>query len=132
MILYQFFQRTNKNGKEAVTSEDKEMKIQALRDELAQNGHALRSVLMNQHIQAHYMSPMTTEQEMAIESILSEMPEDDLKAVAIVQNRIRRIHAGELCSKVDPTHTQSAKGTKRRQRREPPWWNRNNLAVFYF
>jgi hypothetical protein len=28
----------NKNGKEAVSSEDKEKKIQALRDKLAQNG----------------------------------------------------------------------------------------------
>ena len=32
----------NKNGKEAVSSEGKEMKITALREKLAQNGYALR------------------------------------------------------------------------------------------
>jgi hypothetical protein len=64
--------KKNNNGKEAVSSEDKEMKIQALRDKLAQNGYALRSVLMDEHIQAHYVSPMSTEQEMSIENILSE------------------------------------------------------------
>jgi hypothetical protein len=34
--------RKRTNGKEAVTSEDKEMKILALREKLAQNGYALR------------------------------------------------------------------------------------------
>ena len=78
----------NKNGKEAVSSEDKEIKIKALRDKLAENGYALRAVLMNEHITTHYVSPMSTEQEMTTESILSEMTEDDLKGVAIVQGRI--------------------------------------------
>ena len=78
----------NKNGKEAVSSGDKEIKIKALRDKLAENGYALRTVLMNESIHTHYVSPMSTEQEMTIESILSEMTEDDLKGVAIVQDRI--------------------------------------------
>ena len=78
----------NKNGKEAVSSGDKEIKIKALRDKLAENGYALRAVLMNEHITTHYVSPMSTEQEMTTESILSEMTEDDLKGVAIVQDRI--------------------------------------------
>ncbi len=80
--------RKNTNGKEAVTSEDKEMKILTLREKLALNGFALRSVLMDERIQAHYVSPMSTELEMSIKNILSEIPEDELQAVAIVQDRI--------------------------------------------
>jgi hypothetical protein len=76
------------NGKEAVSSEDKEMKILALRKKLAQNGYAQRSVLMGERIQTHYVSPMSTENEMSVEDILSEIPEDDLQEVAIVQGRI--------------------------------------------
>ncbi len=64
------------------------MKILALRENLAQNGYALRSVLMNEHIQAHYVSPMSTEEEMSVEDILSEIPENDLQEVGIVQGRI--------------------------------------------
>ena len=45
----------NKNGKEAVSSEDKETKIKALRDKLAENGYALRTVVMDESIHTHYV-----------------------------------------------------------------------------
>jgi hypothetical protein len=76
------------NGKEAVTSEDKEIKKLALREKLAQNGFALRTMLMDEQIPAHYVSPMSTEDEMSVEDILAEIPEEDLQGVAIVQGHI--------------------------------------------
>jgi hypothetical protein len=76
------------NGKEAVPSEDIEMKKLALREKLAQNGFALRTMLMDEHIPAHYVSPMSTEDEMSIEDMPTEILEEDLQSVAIVQGHI--------------------------------------------
>jgi hypothetical protein len=42
-------------------------------------------MLMNEQIPAHYVSPMSTEDEMSVEDILAEIPEEDLQGVAIVQ-----------------------------------------------
>jgi hypothetical protein len=76
------------NGEEAVSPDDRENKKLALREKLAQNGFALRTMLMDEQIQAHYMSPMSTEVEMSVEDMLAEIPEEDLKSVAIVQGHI--------------------------------------------
>jgi hypothetical protein len=62
------------NGKEAEPSEDKEIKKLALREKLAQNGFALRTMLMDEQIQAHYVSPMSTEDEMSVEDMLAKIP----------------------------------------------------------
>jgi hypothetical protein len=119
------------NGKETVNSEDKEMKILAFREKLAQNGYALRSVLMDERIQTHYVSPMSTEMEMSIEEILSEIPNEDLHEVGIVQERIV-MPLNFVQKYILATHTQSAKSTIRRKRREPSWWDRNSHAVLNF
>jgi hypothetical protein len=76
------------NGQEAVPPNDRETKKIALREKLAQNGYALRTVLMNEQIAAHYVSPMLTEDEMSVEDILLAMPDEELRSVAIVQGHI--------------------------------------------
>ncbi len=43
---------------------------------------------MDERIPAHYVSPMSTEDEMSVEDMLAEIPEDDLQSVAIVQGHI--------------------------------------------
>jgi hypothetical protein len=83
--------RKSTSGKEAVFPDDRENKKLALREKLAKNGFALRTMLMDEQIQAHYVSPMSTEDEMSIEDMLaeiSEIPEGDLQSVAIVQGHI--------------------------------------------
>jgi hypothetical protein len=76
------------SGKEAVSPDDRENKKLALREKLAQNGFALRTMLMDEQIPAHYVSPMSTEDEMSVEDMLAEIPEEDIQSVAIVQGHI--------------------------------------------
>ena len=76
------------NGQEAVSPNDRETKKIALREKLAQNGYALRTVLMDEQISAHYVSPMLTEDEVSVEDILLELPDEELQGVAIVQGHI--------------------------------------------
>ncbi len=76
------------SGKEAVSPADRETKKLALREKLAHNGFALRTMLMDEQIQAHYVSPMSTEDEMSVEDMLAEIPKEDLQSVAIVQGHI--------------------------------------------
>ncbi len=45
-------------------------------------------MLMDERIPARYVSPMSTEDEMSVEDMLAEIPEEDLQSVAIVQGRI--------------------------------------------
>ena len=75
------------NGQEAVSPNDRETKKIALREKLAQNGYALRTVLIEQ-ISTHYVSPMLTEDEVSVEDILLELPDEELQGVAIVQGHI--------------------------------------------
>ena len=57
------------NDQEAVPPNDRETKKIALREKLAQNGYALRTVLMRRQLPAHYVSPMATEDEVSVEDI---------------------------------------------------------------
>ncbi len=43
---------------------------------------------MDEQLKAHYVLPMAKEDEMSVEVILSEIPEEDLHEVGIVQGRI--------------------------------------------
>ena len=47
--------KKSNNGKEAVFPDDREIKKSALREKLAQNGFALRTMLMDEQIPAHYV-----------------------------------------------------------------------------
>ncbi len=76
------------NGQEAVSPNDSETKRIALREKLAQNGYALRTVLMDEQLPTHYVSPMLTEDEMSIEDILLEMSYAEIQSVAIMQGHI--------------------------------------------
>ena len=62
------------SGKEAVSPDVRENKKLALREKLAQNGFALRTMLMDERIPAHYVSPMSTEDEMSVEDMLAKIP----------------------------------------------------------
>jgi hypothetical protein len=72
------------NDQDVAAAQIKEAKKAALREKLALNGYALRTVLMNEQVKAHYVSPMAIEDEMPVEDILSEIPEEDLHEVGIV------------------------------------------------
>jgi hypothetical protein len=80
--------RKSTSDKEAVSPDNRGNKKLALREKLAENGFALRTMLMDEQIQAHYVSPMSTEDEMSVEDMLAEIPEEDLQSVAIVQGHI--------------------------------------------
>jgi hypothetical protein len=60
----------------------------ALKEMLANNGHALREILKSERVKAHYMSPFSKENTMSIEDILLEIPKEDLHEVGVVRNRI--------------------------------------------
>ena len=76
------------NGQEAASPNDRETKKTALKEKLAQNGFALRTILMDERISAHYVSPMATEDETSIEEILLELPDEEMMDVAIVQGHM--------------------------------------------
>ena len=80
--------RKSTSGKEAASPDDRENKKLALKEKLAENGFALKIMLMDEQIQAHYVSPMSTEDEMSVKDMLAEIPEEDLQSVAIVQGHI--------------------------------------------
>ena len=50
--------KKSNNGKEPVFPDNREIKKLALREKLAQNGFALRTMLMDEQIPAHYVSPI--------------------------------------------------------------------------
>ncbi len=97
------------NGQEAAYPNDKETKKTALREKLAQNGFALRTILMNEQIPAHYVSPMLTEDEVSVEDILLEMSNEEL------QSARAHIYAITFCEEVYPSLTKSAQSTICRQ-----------------
>jgi hypothetical protein len=80
--------KRNKSEQDVAAAQVKEAKRSALKEKLALNGYALRTVLMNEQVKAHYVSPMAMGDEMSVEDILSEIPEEDLHEVGIVQGRI--------------------------------------------
>ena len=85
---------------------------------------------MDEQIQAHYVSPMSTEDEMSIEDMLAEIPEGDLQSVAIVQGHIY-MPLPFARKYILPT-LRVHKSTIHRQRRKPPRRNRNSNAVLNF
>jgi hypothetical protein len=85
---------------EVPAAEKKAAKKLALRKMLAQNGFALRTVLMDEHVKAHYVSPIAKENEMS-----GRRPTRG-------RHRARlHIYASELCSKVISSRYKSAQGT---------------------
>jgi hypothetical protein len=69
----------------AVRSPETNRKL--LRDALAENGFALRKVLLSEPIVNHYASPLAME-KMSVEDIMSESPTEDLLQVGTIKDRI--------------------------------------------
>jgi hypothetical protein len=59
----------------------------ALRDQISENGFALRKVLKNEFIKGYFPSPLEME-EMSIEDIMTEIPVEDLRYVGSIKDRI--------------------------------------------
>jgi hypothetical protein len=59
----------------------------ALRDQLSENGFALRKALKNGSIKGYFPSPLEME-EMSIEDIMAEIPAEDLRYVGNIKDRI--------------------------------------------
>jgi hypothetical protein len=76
------------NEQEAVEAAEKAARKKALKEMLTNNGFTLRNLLRTEHVKAHYISPLSKEDEMSVEDILSEIPKKDLHEVGIVQGRI--------------------------------------------
>ena len=60
----------------------------ALREMLANNGFAYRNILRSEKVKQHFTSPLSKENVMSPEDILSEIPKEDLHEVGTVQGRI--------------------------------------------
>ena len=75
------------NEVDDVVNHSRETKRKILRDALAENGFALRNVLLSEPIINHYASPLAME-EMSVEDIMSEIPTEDLLHVGTIQDRI--------------------------------------------
>jgi hypothetical protein len=59
----------------------------ALRDQISENGFALRRELKNEFIKGYIPSPLEME-EMSIENIMTEIPVEDLRYVGSIKDRI--------------------------------------------
>jgi hypothetical protein len=59
----------------------------ALRDQLSENGFALRKALKNESIKGYFPSPLEME-EMSIEDIMAEIPAEDLRYVGNIKDWI--------------------------------------------
>jgi hypothetical protein len=59
----------------------------ALRDQISENGFALRREFKNESIKGYFPSPLELE-EMSIEDIMTEIPVEDLRYVGSVKDRI--------------------------------------------
>ena len=75
------------NEVDDIVNHSRETKRKILRDALAENGFALRNVLLNEPIINHYASPLAME-EMSVEDIMSEIPTEDLLQVGTIRDRI--------------------------------------------
>ncbi len=96
------------NEVDAVVNHSRETKRKILRDALAENGFALRNVLLSEPIINHYASPLAME-EMSVEDIMSEIP---TRPTTCRRHPRPDYSAGELCSEVHISHCQSAKSTQ--------------------
>jgi hypothetical protein len=75
------------NEVDEATNRSHETKKKLLRDALAENGFALRNVLLSEPIINHYVSPLAME-GMSVEDIMSEIPTEDLLHVGTIRDRI--------------------------------------------
>ena len=69
-------------------AEKKSAEQKALREMLANQGFALRNLLRENNVKAHFTSPFSKENTMSPEDIFSELPKEDLHEVGVVQQRI--------------------------------------------
>ena len=72
----------------AAKAKQKAADKKALKEMLANQGFAMRNILRENHVKAHFTSPLSTENKMSPEDILSEIPKEDLHEVGMVQQRI--------------------------------------------
>ena len=59
----------------------------ALRDQISENGYALRATLNSETIKGYFPSPLAME-EMSIEGIMADIPAEDLHYVGSIKDRI--------------------------------------------
>ena len=75
-------------AEKAAKAKQKKADKEALRKMLANKGFAMRNLLRENHVKAHFTSPFSTEDQMSPEDILSEIPKEDLHEVGVVQRRM--------------------------------------------
>ncbi len=75
-------------AEKAAKAKQKKADKEALRKMLANKGFAMRNLLRENHVKAHFTSPFSTEDQMSPEDILSEIPKEDLHEVGVVQQRM--------------------------------------------
>ena len=75
------------NEVDEAANHSRETKRKLLRDALAENGFALRNVLLSEPIINYYTTPLAME-EMSVEDIMSEIPTEDLLQVSTIRDRI--------------------------------------------
>jgi hypothetical protein len=72
----------------------------ALRKMLANQGFAMRNLLRENQVKAHFISPFSKENTMSPEDIFSELPKEDLHEVGVVQPRYNAVVFEELSNGV--------------------------------
>ena len=72
----------------AAKAKQKKADRKALKETLANQGFAMRNILRENRVKAHFTSPFSTENQMSPEDIFSELPKEDLHEVGVVQRRI--------------------------------------------
>ena len=75
-------------AEKAAEAKPKKADKEALRKMLANKGFAMRNLLRENHVKAHFTSPYSRENRMSPEDILSEIPKEDLHEVGVVQRRM--------------------------------------------
>ncbi len=88
-------------------AEKKRAEQKALREMLANQGFAMRNLLRENQVKAHFTSPFSKENLMSPDDILSELPKAELHEVGVVQNRIF-MPASFVQKWIIPTIAQSA------------------------
>jgi hypothetical protein len=102
----------------------------ALRDQISENGFALRKVLKNESIKGYFPSPLQME-EVSIEDIMTEIPVEDLRYVGSIKDRIY-MPASFFQKWVLPTIRASAQGTRAIPKWRIAWGHGSCNAYLHF
>ena len=105
LIDYNLVEETS--AEKAAKAKRKEADKKALREMLANKGFAMRNLLRENHVKAHFTSPFSTEDQMSPEDILSD-GNTERRPTRSRRGTKTHVHACIFRAEVDNSHNQSA------------------------